>query len=305
MARPSMRATAAAITAAVMFGAGGLAAQAAVVSPWLADLANVPAGTMGCNANGASPAVVELKKQWDYWDNCGGSVLDPATVGLPNPTGGKQRVVRWQKTTSSDQVYQKLNRTFTKDNWPRGGSGKSGSPADVSGRYVTHRFIPSSDLVLNPRHGWLVLMSFKENYLDASGNFRQDGTGWKLGCNNFTAGFTGTVRCAMTPKKSFNLADYTNRWVKWEYRVYQGAKDKTGHGGRIELWADDKLIDTGYEGESGGHVGSAAFVPLNRTQAWVFTVGQYTSNQSTNGVPDWKGTHMTSYVGPTSLTPIA
>jgi hypothetical protein len=168
----------------------------------------------------------------------------------------------------------------------------------VSGIYTVWRYLPSAKVKLNPGHGWLVLMSFKENYRDSSGGWRQDGTGWKLGCNNFS----GPVLCSMTPKVTFRLTDYMDRWVKWEYRVYQGTKDTTGHGGRIELYADGKLIDVGYEA-AGTHVGSAAFVPLSQTEAWVWALGQYTSNQTTNGVPDYQGTDVTSYVGPASVTP--
>jgi hypothetical protein len=286
----------------LMLSAGGAVANGATA--WTASLTSVTTGSMGCRSSDGTAAGVSLRQQWDYWDSCGGTVVDPASDRIPNPPSGGARAVRWQKPTSSDQVYQKLNRTFTKTNWPSGGTSQTGSPADVSARYVTYRYFPSSQLVLNPSHGWMVMMSFKENYVDSGGRFHQDGTGWKVGCNNFTPGYRGIVRCSMTPKKSFAMASYTDRWVKWEYRLYQGSKDTTGHHGRIELWADDKLIDTGYEGENGDHIGSAAFVPLSQTRAWVWTVGQYTSNQTTNGVPDWKGTHMTSYVGPTSVTPV-
>ena len=101
---------------------------------------------------------------------------------------------------------------------------------------------------------------------------------------------------------AFTLDSYMDRWVKWEYRLYQGAKDTTGHGGRIELWADGRLLETGYESER--HVGSAAFSPLSRTRSWVWIAGQYTSNQSTNGVPHYENTDVTSYVGMSSVAPL-
>jgi hypothetical protein len=121
-----------------------------------------------------------------------------------------------------------------------------------------------------------------------------------VACNNFS----GSTRCSFSPHSSptFALSDYMDRWVKWEYRVYQGAKDKTGHGGRIELYADDKLIDTGYNSER--KVGSGIYAPLNRTLGLVWIVGQYTSNQDTNGVPDSRNTDVTSYVGLSTILPL-
>jgi hypothetical protein len=201
-------------------------------------------------------------------------------------------------------VYQKLNRGFTKDNWPGGSGGpvpNTGSPADVSGVYTVWQYIPSAKFKLNPGHGWVILTEFKENYTDASGTWHQDPT-WGFGCNNFT----GPVMCQLIPQVAsspvFPLTSFMDRWVKWEYRMYPGAKDTTGHGGRVELWADGKLLDTGYESKM--HVGSAAFAPLSRTLAWVWIAGQYTSNQSTNGVPDYKATDVTSYLGRSSVAPL-
>jgi hypothetical protein len=90
--------------------------------------------------------------------------------------------------------------------------------------------------------------------------------------------------------------------VKFEYRMYQGAKDTTGHGGRIELYIDDRLMDTGYDSEE--PVGSAAFAPLSATESWVWIAGQYTSRQMTNGVPDYQNTDVTSYVGLSTVLPL-
>jgi hypothetical protein len=295
----------AAATTIVLVASPQLSAMPATAAGWDSTQNNVPLGDPGCSSGSRTATAVALTKEWDYWDSCGGTEVSTSSSGLSATPWGGSHVFRWRKPAGSSQVYQKLNRTFTKDNWPGGSAGpnvpNTGSPANVSGRYVTYRYMPSSDLVLNPSHGWFVAMSFKENYLDANGNWHQDGTGWKVGCNNFTSGYRGIIRCGMTANKSFALASYTNRWVKWEYRVYQGSKDTTGHGGRIELWLDDKLMDTGYESQS--HVGSAAFAPLSRTRAWVWVVGQYSSNQITNGVPDYQNTHLTSYVGRSTVTP--
>jgi hypothetical protein len=277
----------------------GVPARAA--GHWYADQAGVPTGSLGCDSNSGTPAAKALATQWDYWDRCGGSAVSAAAEGLPATPWKGDRVVKWHKPAGDSNVYQKLNRTLNKDNFPRG-TGKNtdaGSPADASGRYIAYQYIPSKRFTLNPGHGWVILSEFKENYRDSAGNWQQDST-WGVACNNFS----GTTRCAFSPHKSktFALSDFTDRWVKWEYRVYQGAKDKTGHGGRIELYADDKLVDTGYESEK--HVGSAAFGPLGRTLGWVWIVGQYTSNQDTNGVPDYRKTDVTSYVGLSAILPL-
>ena len=96
--------------------------------------------------------------------------------------------------------------------------------------------------------------------------------------------------------------DNMDKWVKWEYRLYQGARDTTGRGGRIELYANDVLLDTGYNATR--KVGSAAFGPLSNTLAWVWIAGQYTSNQTTNGVPDSQNTEVTSYEGLSTILPL-
>jgi hypothetical protein len=269
---------------------------------WVSDQSAVPLGGAGCSAGSGTVTAVALRKEWDYWDNCGGAVVSVAAEGLPATPWGGDRVFRWHKPAGDSQVYQKLNRTLTKDNWPGGSAGpvpNTGSPADASGIYTVWQYIPSDRFRLNPGHGWVILSSFKENYTDSAGAWRQDPT-WGLGCNNFS----GPITCSLTPHDSprFSLSAYMNRWVKWEYRMYQGAKDTTGHGGRIELWADGTLLDTGYESQR--HVGSAAFAPLSSTRSWVWIAGQYTSNQSTGGIPDYQNTDATSYLGRSSITPL-
>jgi hypothetical protein len=257
-------------------------------------------GPAGCNATSDSATTTGLKSAWDYWDSCGADVVSASAEGLPLPPWHGDRVVRWRKPAGSPNVYQKLNRTLTPANWPTSSDlSDRRSPADVSGSYVVYQYVPSGRFRLNPRHGWVILSLFKENYRDARGASRQDPS-WGLGCNNFS----GTVRCSLTPHTSptFALSDYTDRWVRWEYRLYQGGKDKTGHHGRIELYADDTLLDTGYESQF--HVGSAAYAPLDRTTGWVWAAGQYTSNQTTGGVPDYRDTDVTSYVGLSTLLPL-
>jgi hypothetical protein len=269
---------------------------------WFADQSSVPLGSLGCSASSGTASANALNKQWDYWDQCGGSEVSASSEGLPATPWGGDHVVKWVKPAGDSNVYQKLNRTFTKDNFPAGSAApvaNTGSPADVSGDYISYQYIPSSKFTLNPSHGWTVLDEFKENYNDSSGTWHQDPT-WQLGCNNFS----GSPTCALSPHSttSFPLSNIENRWVKIEFKLYQGAKDTTGHGGRIELWIDDKLVDTGYNSQM--HVGSAAFGPLSNTLGWVWITGQYTSNQTTNGTPDYQNTNVTSYVGLSTVRPL-
>jgi hypothetical protein len=274
----------------------------AATTGWTSTQTSVPVGDPGCSNQSRTATALALVKEWDYWDSCGGTEVSNAAERLPATPWGGDRVFRWRKPAGSSAVYQKLNRTFTKDNWPGGSPGPSvantGSPANVSGIYTVYQYIPSARFRLNPGHGWVLLTQFKENYTDSSGRWHQDPL-WRVGCDNFS----GAIKCNLSPhhSPSFALAPYMDRWVKWEYRVYQGAKDTTGHGGRIEIWVDGKLMDTGYESQL--HVGSGALAPLSRTHAWVWIVGQYTSNQTTNGVPDYQNTDVTSYVGRSSVTP--
>lgn len=266
---------------------------------WWADQSDVPLGSAGCGPSSATATAEALTEEWDYWDTCGSSAVSVAREGLPPTPWLGDRVIRITKPRGSDLTTQKLNRTLTADNWPGGrGSANTGSPADVSARYVVYQYIPSARLHLNPGHGWVILHGFKENYRDAAGQFHQDPT-WTVGCNNFT----GPVRCSLMPHTStFPLAPYLDRWVKWEYRLYQGADDRTGNGGRVELYADDRLVDVGYDTEM--HVGSGAFAPLDRSLAFVWIAGQYTSPQITDGVPDYVNTAVTSYLGLSTILPL-
>jgi hypothetical protein len=267
---------------------------------WWADYTDVVAGSAGCTSNSGTATATALRAQWDYWDTCGARVVSVAGEGLPPTPWGGDHVVKWHKGAGDDNYLQKLNKTFTRRNWPSGSfpAGSDVSPADVSGRYIVYQYVPGDRFRLNPSHGWVILSQFKENYRDPDGTFRQDPT-WGVGCNNFDE-----LRCGLTPgaAPTFPMSDILDRWVKWEYRLFQGARDRTGRGGRIELYVDDELKATGYESER--HVGSGAFAPPGRTASWVWIAGQYTSNQATNGVPDWRDTDVTSYVGLSTVQPL-
>jgi hypothetical protein len=280
--------------------AGGV--PTSVPGYWWADQSAVPFGSAGCSFSGTSATATAMKKQWDYWDECGGTEVSATAEGLPPAPWGGDHVFRWYKPVGSNDVYQKLNRSFTKDNWPAGGTNyaNTGSPADVSGRYIVYQYIPSAKFKLNPGHAWVILSQFKENYRDSSGTWHQDPT-WGFGCNNYS----GSVMCSLNPGSTpqISLSSLSDRWVKFEYRLYQGSRDTSGRGGRIELYINDKLFDTGYASD-GKKVGSAAFSPLSQTLAWIWIAGQYTSTQTTNGVPDYQNTDVTSYVGLSTVLPL-
>jgi hypothetical protein len=269
---------------------------------WRADPDTAPVGSMGNDSNDGSATSQAVKAMWGFWDMPGASVVNIAGEGLPAAPWGGTRAIKWFKPFAQAEVYQKLSRTFNATNWPLGNNtATTTSPGDVSGRYITWRYIRSADVTINPSHGWLVLQTFKENYNDPG--FMQNGTGWKVSAN-----VDDGLRVSMTSKVSSALVpNFTDKWIKLEYRVFQGARDLTGHGGRIEFWVNDVLFDTGYEGDAvegtpnpTGHVGSAAFVPLSSTLGWIYPIGQYTSDQGT----DWQGTQMTSYIGLTGLLPL-
>jgi hypothetical protein len=270
---------------------------------WHADLEDVPLGSAGCGFESGTPTAEALNDEWNYWDVCGASVVSVADQGLPATPWNGDRVVKWHKPAGDNvNVYQKLNRAFGKDNWPdaSGVTRTTGSPADVSGRYIVYQYIPSADFRLNRSHGWVLFNVFKEDYYDSSGAWRQDPT-WGFGCFEFN--YKG-ILCSLNGHEgpTFPFSEIADRWVKSELRVYQGARDTTGHGGRVELYIDDKLMDTGYNNEL--HVGSGAFASWDRTRDWVWIAGQYTSNQTTNGVPDSQNTDVTSYVGASALLPL-
>jgi len=275
---------------------------------WWADLAGIPSGVMGGSTYSGTTTANALNKQWNYWDVAGGSVSSIAAEGLAATPWGGSQVVKWHKPQGDNvNVYQKLNRTFTREDWPAGApgapsTGGTGSPPDVSARYISYQYLPSAKFHLNPGHSWVILNEFKENLLDANGTWHQDAT-WAL-----LAGYSGTYPMRLVGGSHVGpavpLSRVEDRWVKFEYRLYQGARDTTGHGGRIELYIDDKLFDTGYESEL--HVGSkSSRAPdLAHTQSFIWIAGQYTSNESTLGVPDSQYTDVTSYVGLSTVLPL-
>jgi hypothetical protein len=267
-------------------------------------------GDNGPTGNATTDAV---QQQWNYWDQCGLSAVSAAAEGIAPPPNG-DTVLRWDKPKGFSQVLQKLNREFIAPGsrsapFPAGPPNEpiayTTSPADVSGRYIVNQYIDSAHTDLTTGHAWVFLQEFKENYTDATGAGRQDPY-WGFGCDDLADYKTAT--CSMTGGKHnvegprINMTTISDRWVTFEYRLYQGARDDSGRGGRIELWIDGKLFDTGYEDQM--HVGSAGYSPLDKTYSWIWIAGQYTSNQTTDGVPDYQNIAFRSYVDGSQVLPL-
>jgi len=276
---------------------------------WWADLAGIPSGRMGPSVYSGTPTADALSQQWTYWDVDGGSVSSVFAERLPATPWGGSQVVKWHKPSGDNvNVYQKLNRSFTWSNWPAGAPSlasateNTGSPPDVSGRYISYQYFPSPAFKLDSEHSWFIPNEFKENYFDSEGVWHQDAT-WGL-----LAGYSGSFPIRLVGGShvgpTIPLSSILDRWVKFEYRLYQGTKDTTGHGGRIEAYIDDRLLDTGYEAEC--HVGSrnSRAPDWAHTQSFIWIAGQYTSDQSTNGIPDAQNTDVTSYVGLSAVLPL-
>jgi hypothetical protein len=268
-----------------------------------------------CHSGDSGPTgttvVDALQQHWNYWDMCGLSVVSAAQEGLPEPPNS-DTVLRWDKPYGFPDVYQKLNREFIQPGgatagYPAGPTNPityTTSPADVSGRYIYNAYIDSANTDLATGHAWVVTSEFKENFTDAQ-NVGQQFSYWGFGFDNLsgptvTGSMLGGGHNVSGPRVS--MASLSDRWVRFEYRLYQGASDTTGHGGRIELWINGVLFDTGYESEL--HVGSAGYSPLAQTHSWIWIAGQYTSNQTTNGVPDYMNIKFRSYVDSSQVLPL-
>jgi hypothetical protein len=291
---------------------------------WWADIESVPVGTATCNSTVGNA----LKLQWDYFGQCGqedsyGSplVVSAAAQGIKPPPSG-DTVVLWDKPLGDSKVWKKLNKTFTASNWTDGhllsSTESRVTPRDISGRYISYMYIPLNGYSMTS-HGWMLPFQFKENIKTQAG-YKQDPT-WGVGSNSwgtygqytfYLGGPNNGTGTGHNNQPKYDLRNYMDRWVKWEFRVYQGAKDTTGRGGRIEWWMDDKLMDTGYESE--GHIGPLGFnstyqgSPVTGQDGWVFAVGNYTSGQSLSGScgcePDWNYTRTKVYVDLTTLLPL-
>lgn len=262
---------------------------------WWGGIESVPLGSAGNLSDDTSTTTgLALREIWDYWDMQGLSVVSRSTEGLPTTPWGGDRVLKWFKPYGATYVYQKVNRTFFASNFPSGlpsrlSSRPAASPADASGRYIVYMYIPSALWHLDTSHAWYVLTEFKENY-DSAG-FHQDALAGVTGNN-----FSGTPQFSFSPHNSpsWPLTDITNRWFKIEERVYQDV--------RTEFYLDDVLMDTIPDSTIGA--GSGQFSVLSSTDGFIWIAGQYTSNQTTNSVPDTNGIEVTTYIGLSCLLPL-
>ena len=292
---------------------GAVAARRHGIQPypgwWYSTLQGIPLGDMGTDRWSGTSTANALNQQWNYWDNPGGSAVSAAAEGIPAQPSGDDTLIKWYKAAGGTNEYQKLTDFITSANWPnpRGYPPPTGTaPPDVSGRYITHLYIPSNRFTLNPSHGWVNFFEMKEDYQDASNVWHQD-PAWQVMCMNYVTPGTNTIciwggthNYPTVTTNNYLFAPFMDRWLTWEQRVYQGSLDTSGHGGRVEWWSNGQLMDTIYESEQ--HIGPPVFAPdLAHTNSWLYVAGQYSSNQGT----DYMGTDVTTYVGSSYMLPLS
>ena len=230
--------------------------------------------------------------EWSYWGHDDvaeygtARLVSAHTEGIATPPSG-DRVIRLRHSGRSapagaDQSYgahnmHKLYKQFTAKTWPSGAEPtrrEDGSPANVSGRYVTYLYLRSSQMTL-PKGYWSNLVQFKEDYYDSSGQFVSNPSYW-VGFNSDDPSRPVLNLSSWGGRHQGPRADlrqFYDRWTKIELRVYQG--------NRLELYLNDKLFDVAYNKEYPvgrmdfvGKVGSNGRT-VSRTLGWTYGVGNY------------------------------
>jgi hypothetical protein len=277
---------------------------APVAGWWRSDFSGIPLGT----AQAGSATSTALNKQWTFFGQPGQEylygrpqVVSPSAEGIPAaPTG--DRIMKLAHQPGDTATMHKLYKTFTGRSWPSGAepyARSGGSPANVSGRYITFIYIPSTLRLstVDPK-GWVNVAQFKEGYTDSSGTSTSNPMWWfglenfanrgpKLQMANFRNGNRNRPEIDATP--------YLDTWLKIEFRLYQG--------NRLELYLDDRLVDTGHQSEFDVgrhyHAGQSADggATVTREEGWVFGVGNYSN-------PACVGDRSTVYVGLSTVLPL-
>lgn len=277
------------------------------VGYWWSDIEAVPLG-VAQSGNATSTA---LKKEWTWFGQPGQEdlygfpeIVSAAQQGVPSPPAG-DHVIKLLHAKGDPAVHHKLYKTFTGANWPSGVElGDGPPPADASGRYIAFMYVPSSRFTMTS-HGWAIMFMFKETIITTAG-FQQDPTWW-VGVDSFGGPYQYTLNFTQGNRvsKKYDFKSYLDRWVKWEFRVYQG--------NRIEWYLDDQLMDTGYQNEQtvgpicqvGGTYRGAT---ITECRGWVFGAGNYTSNQSFSGPsgnePDYNYIDTLVYVDLSTVQPL-
>jgi hypothetical protein len=264
------------------------------------DLDRVPLGI----ARDGNATAHALSQQWTYFgqgdqESLYGypQVVSARGAGLPEPPSG-DHVVKLFHPAGDPGTHHKLYKLFTPLNWPGRldlRAPADGTPADVSGRYVTYLYIPSAQLRLSPR-GWVVLVQFKEGYVDSAGTATSVPSWW-IGLNDFTG--RGPV---LDLSRAFGTHDgpkldarpYLDRWVRFELRLYQGD--------RVEAYVDGTLLDIGHAAEfpvgrrfyRGTPTDDGAAV-VTQPNGWTYGAGNYSNPD------DAAASTSLVYVGPTTV----
>jgi hypothetical protein len=304
---------------AVKFGSGQTGVPTQLTGWWWANLESVPFGVAMTPKNSSggtdpNPTAAELKKQWSWFGQPGQEsdygypeVVSASAKGLPAPPGG-DKVLKLHHPLGDTAVHHKLFKSFGAATWPGGAEPRSGgTPSDVSGRYIVYQYVPSAAFNMTS-HGWVNMMQFKETIITQAG-FNQDPSWW-AGVNTFgpykyTLDLANWGGSHGSIAKKYDFTPYMDKWVKWEFRLYQGD--------RVEWYLDDKLMDTGLNSET--KVGRKCQVgaayngsTITECREWVFGAGNYTSSQLLSGPnrnePDYNYIDTTVYVDLATILPL-
>jgi hypothetical protein len=196
----------------------------------------------------------------------------------------------------------KLFKTFTGRSWPSGAEPydkSAGSPPNVSARYITFEYVPSAlQLSTADPKGWVNMAQFKESYTDSAGASTSNPMWWFGLENNANKG--PKLQLANWGHGNLNRPEidakpYLNTWLKIEFRLYQG--------NRLELYLNDRLVDTGRQSEFDVgrhyHAGQSAEggAVVTREEGWIFGAGNYSN-------PACPGDHSLVYVGLSTVVPL-
>jgi hypothetical protein len=235
--------------------------------------------------------------EWTYWgqddtaDYGVPGLVSAKSEGISSPPAG-DRVIKLRHSgrtspfgadqSSGPHNEHKLYKQFTAKTWPSGTeptNRNDGSPANVSGRYITYLYLRSSQMALT-KHYWSNIMQFKEDYVDVNGRFVSNPSYW-VGFNADDPAHPVLNLSSWGGRHhgpTTNLTQFYNKWTKFELRVYQGD--------RIQLYINDKLFDTAYNSEYPvgrmdfpGRTGSGGSV-VSRTLGWTFGVGNYNNGDA-------------------------
>jgi hypothetical protein len=285
---------------------------------WASTVEGVPLGQARWNGS-ANATSAALNLQWSWFGQPGQEVefygwpdvVSASAESLPVPPSGNT-VIKLDHAIGDSRVHHKLYKLLTINNWPGGAEPagfESNPPTNVSARYITYMYMPSSgpNIYSLQGHNFGILTAFKQS-IETSGGFFQDPTWW-VSVDNFDGPYPLTLRLACAglthSGPGYNFANYMDRWVKYEYRVYQGD--------RVEWYMDGVLKDTGlhstkWVGPPSHFSSTYAGHTITLPREWIYESGNYTSNQAFSGPgqnePDYNYADTTVYVDLAYIRPL-